>query len=63
MPVATLLKALPWRTAGVIDTDLPAPLPGLGLFARFGNVIPIALGFALLFAAIALARRPRYRKT
>ena len=58
-----LLKALPWRTAGVIDTDLPAPLPGLGLFARFGNVIPIALGFALLFAAIALARRPRYRKT
>ena len=58
-----LLKAVPWRTAGVIDTDLPAPLPGLGLFARFGNVIPIALGFALLFAAIALARRPRYRKT
>ena len=58
-----LLHSLPWRTAGVIDTDLPAPLPGLSPFARLGNVIPIAFGFALLFAAIALARRPRYRKT
>ena len=58
-----LLNALPWRTAGVIETDLPAPLLGLSLFARLGNVIPLALGFALLFAAIALARRDRYSKT
>ncbi len=58
-----LLNSLPWRTAGVIDTDLPAPLPGLSPFARLGNVIPLALGFAFLFAAIALARRGRYRKT
>ncbi len=55
-----LLHSLPWRTAGVIETDLPRPLPGLSLFARLGNVIPMLLGFALLFAAIALARRPRY---
>ena len=58
-----LLNSLPWRQAGVIDADLPAPLAGLGLFARLGNVIPILLGFALLFAAIALARRGRYRQT
>ncbi|MDQ3079987.1 MAG: apolipoprotein N-acyltransferase [Pseudomonadota bacterium] len=58
-----LLHALPWRTAGVIETDLPRPLPNLSLFARFGNVIPMALGFALLFAAIALGQRARYRKT
>ena len=58
-----LLNALPWRTAGAIETDLPAPLAGLGLFARFGNVISIALGFAFLIAAIALARRGRYRNT
>ncbi|MCY7281468.1 MAG: apolipoprotein N-acyltransferase [Sphingomonas bacterium] len=58
-----LLNALPWRTAGVIETNLPAPLPRLGLFARLGNVIPLALGFLLLIVAIALARRGRYRQT
>jgi apolipoprotein N-acyltransferase len=58
-----LLNALAWRTAGVIDTNLPAPLPGVGPFARLGNVIPISLGFLLVLAAIALDRRPRYRKT
>ena len=58
-----LLHALPWRQAGVIETDLPASLPGLSPFARFGNVIPLALGFILLFAAIALAHRGRYRNT
>ena len=62
-PRGALLYSLPWRTAGVIETDLPAPLPGLSLFAQLGNVIPIALGFAFLIVAIALARRPRYRKT
>ncbi len=58
-----LLHSLPWRTAGVIETDLPRPLPDLSLFAQFGNVIPMVLGFFLLFAAIALARPPRYRQT
>ena len=57
-----LLHALPWRQAGAIETVLPAPLPG-GPFARLGNIIPLALGFILLLAAIALARRDRYRKT
>ena len=32
-------------------------------FARFGNVIPLALGFLLLIAAIALGRSRRYRPT
>ncbi len=54
-----LLNALPWRRAGVIETGLPAPLPGLSLFARLGNVIPLLFGFALLIAAIALARQRR----
>ena len=57
-----LLRSLPWRTAGFIDADLP--LPGAPtVFARFGNLIPLLLGFLLLFAAIALARPPRYRRT
>ena len=30
-------------------------------FARFGNLIPLALGFLLLIAAIALGRSRRYR--
>ena len=58
-----LLNALPWRKAGVIETDLPSPMPGLSLFARLGNIIPLSLGFLLLFGAIALAGRPRYRHT
>jgi len=54
-----VLNSLPWRQAGVIETDLPAPLPGLSPFARLGNIIPLLLGFAMLIAAIALARRRR----
>ena len=57
-----LLRSLPWREAGIIDTVLPAASPP-GPFARLGNIIPLALGFAFLLAAIALARRGRYRKT
>jgi apolipoprotein N-acyltransferase len=58
-----LLDSIPWRQAGVIETDLPSPVLGLSLFARLGNVIPLALGFLLLIAAIALGRRRRYRHT
>ncbi len=58
-----LLHYLPWRTAGVIETDLPRPLAQLSPFARLGNLIPILLGFGMLFAAIALGRRPRYSGT
>ena len=57
-----LLHALPWQRAGVIETDLPNPVAP-GLFARFGNVIPLALGFLLLLSAIALARGRRYKRT
>ncbi|MES2905014.1 MAG: apolipoprotein N-acyltransferase [Pseudomonadota bacterium] len=53
-----LRNSLPWRTAGVIDADLPPP--GLPTpFARFGNLIPLTLGFLLLVSAIALGRRRR----
>jgi apolipoprotein N-acyltransferase len=58
-----LLHALPWRVAGVIETDLPMPLTRLGPFAQLGNIVPLVLGFLFLIAAIALARRPRYRRT
>jgi apolipoprotein N-acyltransferase len=46
-----LLRSLPWRTAGVIDTKLPAPKPPTP-FARFGNLLP--LFFSLLLAVSAL---------
>ena len=57
-----LVHLLPWQTAGVIDAILPPPLAPT-LFARLGNIIPLALGFLLLIAAIALDRRRRYRQT
>ena len=55
-----VVRSIPWQTAGFIDAALPrpkAPTP----FARFGNVIPLTLGFLLLIAAIALGRTRRYR--
>ena len=55
-----VLKSIPWQTAGFIDGELPAPLPQT-FFGRFGNVIPLVLGFLLLIAAIALSRGARYR--
>jgi hypothetical protein len=33
------------------------------LFAKLGNLIPLALSFLLIFAAIALSGRARYRRT
>jgi apolipoprotein N-acyltransferase len=54
-----LVKSLPWRTAGVIDALLPPPANAPPPFARFGNVIPLALGFLLLISGIVLARRRR----
>lgn len=56
-----VVESLPWRTAGVIDTMLP-PRAAPTLFARFGNLIPLLLGFALLIAAIALAWSGGYRQ-
>ena len=54
-----VVKELPWRTAGVIDAVLPPAANSPPLFARFGNVIPLLLGFALLFAGIVLGRSRR----
>jgi len=54
-----LLKSLPWRTSGAIDAVIPpaslAPPP----FARFGNAVPIILGFLLIIVGIVLGRRRR----
>ena len=52
-----VVKELPWRTAGVIDAVLPPPANSATPFARLGNVLPILLGFALVFAGIVLGRR------
>jgi apolipoprotein N-acyltransferase len=54
-----LVKQLPWRTAGVIDAVLPPPANSAPLFARLGNLIPLLLGFALVFAGIVLGRSRR----
>jgi len=43
----------------VIDEVLPPPANAPPLFARVGNLIPLLLGFALLFAGIVLGRRRR----
>ena len=52
-----LVKSQPWRTAGAIDSVLPPPANSPPPFARFGNVIPLVLGFMLIFGGIVLGRR------
>jgi apolipoprotein N-acyltransferase len=54
-----VVKQLPWRTPGVIDAVLPPAANSPPVFARFGNTIPILLGFALLLGGIVLGRRRR----
>jgi apolipoprotein N-acyltransferase len=54
-----VVKSLPWRTAGVIDAVLPPPANSAPMFARFGNAIPLILGFLLLFVGIVLGRQRR----
>lgn len=58
-PAGNVEQSIPWRTAGVIDAEIRAPLPPT-MFARFGNIIPLSLGFILLIGAIALDLRRRY---
>jgi apolipoprotein N-acyltransferase len=58
-----LLRSIPARTAGIIDADVPPAAASPTPFAKLGNVIPLALGFILLFSAIALTRRRRYKRT
>src|SRR6478672_3032459 len=54
-----LVKTLPWRTAGVIDAVLPPPANSPPPFARFGNIIPLVLGFLLIISGIVLGRKRR----
>jgi apolipoprotein N-acyltransferase len=54
-----VVKSLPWRTAGVIDAIIPPAANGPPPFARFGNVIPLLLAFALMIGGIVLGRRRR----
>ena len=50
-----------WKGTGVIDAALPPSATRLTAFARLGNIVPLAIGFALLILAIVLERRGRYR--
>jgi apolipoprotein N-acyltransferase len=54
-----IMQALPWHTAGVIDMVLPAAVGSPTLFGRFGNIIPLLLGFVLLLTGIVLGRTRR----
>jgi len=54
-----IVKSLPWRTAGAIDAVLPPAANAPPPFARFGNVIPLLLAFALIIGGIVLGRRRR----
>jgi apolipoprotein N-acyltransferase len=54
-----IVKSLPWRTQGVIDAVLPPAASSPTLFARFGNIIPLLLGFALIIGGIVLSRDRR----
>ncbi len=57
-----VVQKLGWRTAGVIDGDLPARAKRPTVFARFGNAIPLVLAALLLIGGIALAGARRYRR-
>jgi apolipoprotein N-acyltransferase len=54
-----IVNSLPWRKAGVIDAVLPPAANSATIFARFGNAIPLILGFLLMFGGIVLGRRRR----
>ena len=56
-----LLHSIPWRTAGVIDTQLPPPGKPT-VFARTGNWLPMLLAAILLISAIVIDARHRYRR-
>jgi apolipoprotein N-acyltransferase len=54
-----VLNSLQWRKAGVIDAVLPPGANSPPPFARFGNVIPLLLGFLLIAGGIVLGRKRR----
>ena len=53
-----LVASLPWRSAGTIEALLPAAGPAT-LFARAGNLLPLALALLLLAGTIAWPRKSR----
>ncbi|MBB5686239.1 apolipoprotein N-acyltransferase [Sphingobium boeckii] len=53
-----IIESLPFETAGFIDARLPAPHSPT-LFARFGNILPLA--FAIFLAGLGVAMRRRAR--
>jgi apolipoprotein N-acyltransferase len=53
-----LLASVPHGQAGAIDSLLPAARPA-PLFARVGNVLPLAVAALLILIAVALRRRTR----
>lgn len=56
-----LLDSIPLHKAGAIETTLPPALPPT-LFARFGNLLPMAFAaFLIALTALLLARRPTSR--
>jgi apolipoprotein N-acyltransferase len=54
-----VVRSLPWRKAGVIDAVLPPAANSPPMFGRFGNSIPLLLGFLLIFGGIVLGRKRR----
>jgi apolipoprotein N-acyltransferase len=54
-----VVKSLPWRTAGEIDSVMPPAANGAPPFARFGNLIPLILGFLMIIGGIVLERHRR----
>jgi apolipoprotein N-acyltransferase len=53
-----VLHQLPYKKAGYIETRLPPPhLPTL--FARYGNILSLALAFFLGVLGVALGRKQR----
>ena len=54
-----VVRSLGWRKAGVVDAVLPPAANSAPMFARFGNSIPLALGFLLILGGIVLGRRRR----
>src|SRR6478752_8014965 len=54
-----IVKSLPLGKSGVIDAVLPPAAKSATVFARFGNAIPLLLGFLLIAGGIALGRRRR----
>lgn len=55
-PYGRVQARLGSNVEGVIDADLPAALEPT-LFSRWGNLIPLNIGFALVFVAMVLRRR------